>query len=286
MPLAPKMPKPPALVFLYKTMAYRKKYKKRAFKRKSAKRRGKRTSIKKLIRREISRNVESKTQQFFNFDGRLYIPGNASFPTDNIFPLGIDPGAIVVNQGIGQGQRVGNRIKTKRLMFKGTLVPQPFITTLNVAPQPVQLKIYIFYDKSIPTQVPNPVAANDFFQNGNTAATFQNDLVDLWRPINTDRYRILATKTFKLGNSEYNGTGTSAAYHSFTNNDFKYNANFSFNLTKHYPRNVKFNDATAVPITRGLFCMIQYVAASGAALTNSQYLVGIQYMLTYDYEDA
>jgi len=271
----------------YKSAAYRRATgKRRPIKRKSAKRRGKRPALKKMIRREIARNIENKTCQYFNYDKRLYIAGNASFPTDNIFPVGVDPTALVIPGGTGQGNRVGNTIKTKKLMFRGTIVPLPYDGTFNPNPQPVQLKMYIFYDKTAPTSVPNPQAAGDFFQNGNAAKGFQNDLVDMWSPINRDRYRVLATKTFKLGLAAYEGVGNSGNNQFFANNDFKYNANFSFNLTKHYPQMVKFNDGTTVPTTRGLFCMVQYVAASGNAYSTIFYTCSMQYMLDYVYEDA
>lgn len=271
-------------------MAYKRR---KTFKRKYAKRRRngvKRPAIKKMIRREISRNNENKTAQYYNFDTRLYIPGNANFPNDNIFPIGIDPGAIVINQGTGQGQRVGNQIKMKKLMFKGTVVPLPYDATFNANPQPVQLKMWIFYQKTTPTAVPNPMAGPGFFQNGSVDKGFQNDLVDMWSPVNTDVYRVLTTRTFKLGYADYSGTaqntGNNAAAQSFSNNDFKLNANFSINLSKYYPQRVKFNDNTAVPTTRGLFCMCQYVASTGAPLPTSAYMLNIQYMLTCQYEDA
>jgi len=270
-------------------MAYRKRSKrpaKRAYKRKSAKRAGKRPALKKMIRREIARNIENKTVQYFNYDKRLYIPGNVSFITDNIFPVGVDPAAIVIPAGTGQGARIGNVVKTKRLMFRGTIVPLPYDSTFNPAPQPAQVKMYIFYDKTAPTTVPNPIAANDFFQNGSSTKGFQNDLVDMWSPVNKDRYRILATKTCKIGCAAYEGSGNSSLNSFFANNDFKYNFNFSFNLTKHVPQMVKFNDGTAVPTTRGIFCMVQYVAASGSLFPTAWYTLGMQYMLDYQYEDA
>lgn len=133
------------------------------FKRRVAKRRvAKRPALKRMIRREIARNVENKRAQYYNYDKRLYATGNVSFPTDNIFPVCVDPNAIVINQGVGQGQRVGNSIKTKKLVFKGTIVPFPYDATFNPQPLPMQGKMYIFYDKTEPTDVPNPQAASDF----------------------------------------------------------------------------------------------------------------------------
>jgi len=266
--------------------------KRRSFRKKSKSYRKKRrvsrkkSPLRKLIQREISRNVENKCSQHYDYDQRLYSAVNANFPADNIIVLGPDPTSLVINQGTGQGNRIGNSITTKKFVFRGTLVPLPYDATFNAAPQPVQVRMVIFYDKTDPTAIPNPIAGNDFFQNGNTSKGFQNDLTDLWSPVNKDRYRVLATRTFKLGMAAYSGTGTNPGQQSFTNNDFKLNCNFSFNLTKHYPKIVKFNDGTATPTTRGLFCMFYYALANGGSVPGSAYMVGAQYMQDYTYEDA
>jgi len=276
------------MLFLYKNMAYRKR-KPYTKKRKSAKKRPMRRkggkALRRLIKRELARQVENKSVQYFNYDTRLYSVAGANFATNNIFPCG--PSAIMpITQGTGQGNRVGNSIHTKKLMLKGTLVPLAYDATFNPVPMPVQIRMVIFYDKLDPMTVPNPTATNDFFQNGSGVKGFANDLVDMWTPVNTDKYRILTTRTFKLGNADYSGTGASATSHYFANNDFKMNANFSLNLTKYYHKALKFNDATTTPSNRNVYCMFYYELANGGASLNVGYMVGLQYMLEYTYEDA
>lgn len=241
--------------------------------------------LKKLVRREIARNVENKSKQSNLITKALYGSASTSFQ-DNIVELG--PGVdLVVTQGVGAGNRVGNRIKTKKLTWKGTMVPLPYNAVNNSVPVPIQIKIWIFYDRTDPTAEPQPTT--NFFQDGSSSRGFLNDLVDMWSPINTDRYRILASKTFKLGYANYAGThaGTGTeAQQFFANNDFKYNANFSFNLTKHYPKNVRFDDNNGIPTSRGLYALFQPVAADGSALPASSVPVGVQFMMDYVYEDA
>lgn len=269
-------------------MAYRKKRttKRRFAKKRSMKRSVKRPALKKMIRREISRNIESKTVQHYDYDQRLYGVNNVSFQTDNIFPLGPDPGSLIVTQGVTQSQRIGNVVKTKKLMFKGTFVPLPYDGTFNPQPQPVQLTMWIFYDKTNPVAVPTPTASNDFFQNGAASKGFQNDLTDNWSPVNTDRYRVLLRRNFKLGFAQFAGSGASVTNQNFANNDFKLNCNFSINLTKYYPKMVKFNDGTTTPTTRGLFCMVTYALANGGQVPPAAYMVGMQWMQNYVFEDA
>lgn len=273
-------------------MAFRRKrtWKKRAPKRRFAKKRGaKRPAIKRMIRREIARNNENKTQQYFNLNRNITSVGSG-LDTANIIALGVGSGTLIVSQGAGQGQRIGNRIKTKKLTFKGTLVPSGYNDITNPQPTPVQVKIMILYDKTTPTIVPTPYFNGDFFQNGSGSTTFSNDLIDLWRPINTDRYRVLKSKTFKLGYQEFTGVGVSYAgaqqqQGNFSNNDFKLSCNFSFDLTKYYPKSVKFNDGSGAPTTRGLWALVLPVWANGGAGTPLN-MANIQYMVDYHYEDA
>lgn len=263
-------------------MAFKKTYKrkgtKKTFKRKSY---AKRTPLKKVIKQVIARNVEVKTKQNFNYNKNIY-PSNAVLFPDNVIELG--PSAIMgIDQGTANGSRIGNKIRTKKLVFKGSIVPAPY-SAQNPSPQPMQLKMWILYDRANPTNVPS--SFTDFFQNGGSNTGFQNDLVDLWRPVNEDRYRVLASKTFKIGVSSANGTGYLVDSQGFNNNDFKYNANFSFDLTKHYPKEVKFDENSLDPMTRGLYCVIAIAQASGAAYGASAVPAQIQYMQDYRYTDA
>ena len=148
--------------------------------------------------------------------------------------------------------------------------------------------MFIFYERANPTTTPAPT--NDFFQDGSSSSGFNNDLTDLWRPVNSDKYRVMATKTFKIGYSQYAGTAQNTAnqgaYQANSNNDFKLNANFSFNLTKLYPQMVKFNDNLTETTSRQLFCLFFYAGADGQPLPSASVSLGVQYMQDFVYEDA
>lgn len=272
-----------------KKTTYRKRVTKRTYKRRAS--RGvKRPTIKRMIRREISRNNENKSRQLYisNFIPASSGSAPAVFNGSNVLPIGVDVGGITIEQGTGAGQRIGNRVKTKSLMFKGTWVPLPRDAITNAVPTPVQLKMWIFYDKSRPTDTPQPFT--DFFQLGNATQGFQNNLVDLWAPVNTDKYRVLATRQFKLGTADYITPGTGNAYQNnnqlFRNNDFKMNCNFSWNLTKHMVKAVKFNDNSTIPMSRGIYLMVAFCAADGTFIGDDDFPVRMQYALDYHYEDA
>lgn len=255
-------------------------------KKRVARKRTSRPALKKMVKMEIARQVENKSLQHYDYDQRLYTIGNASFGTDNIISLGPDGVGLVMNQGTGAGQRLGNQVRTKKLSFKGSLVCLPYDATFNPQPQPLMVKLWIFYDKTDPTVQPAVASNNDFFQNGNSAKGFQGDLTDQWSPVNTDRYRVLTTRSFKLGFASAANLGQVTSYQSFANNDYKLNCNFSLDLTKYYPKIVKFNDGLTAPTSRGLWAMFTYAPANGGVLPGTLYCAGLQWMQNFVFEDA
>ena len=191
---------------------------------------------------------------------------------------------MVINQGTGQGDRIGNKITLKRLVIKGTLVPLPYDAIYNGTIFPVQVKIWVFYDRQDPSAVPDP--RTNFFQQGNASKGWSGDLVDMWSPINNDRYKVVATRQYKLGYAENAGSGPTPNAQYFANNDFKLNANFSIDLTKHYIKQIKFNDGSTAPTTRGLFMIMSYAPANGSLFGTGIRAVGCQWMQSMSFTDA
>lgn len=271
-------------------MAYiRRKYrtkrafaKKRTYKRRTYK---KAMPIKRMIRREIARNVENKTQQAYNLQQDIY-PSNSTQFDSVITPCQPDAVGLIISQGTGQGQRIGNRIKIKKLTFSGVIHPTPYNASTNPTPAPVMIKFWFFYDKDAPTLTPTVKADGDFLQFGNTTSGMQNDLMDMFAPVNKDRYAVLKTKIFKLGYASYGGTGALPQSGNLANNDFKLNCPFSFDLTKHVPKIYDFRDTATNPTTRGLYFMAQAVYANGAQMAAATVPAQMSYVQSVEYEDA
>lgn len=264
--------------------SYRKKSMKRTYKRKSYARKGKRSPMKKLVRREIQRAQETKCAQFYDAGLNLWSSADANFTTNNIFPAHVDGVYLTVPQGTGQGGRVGNDIHIKKLTMRGHVTPTPYNSITNPTPAPVHVKFWFFYDKANPTTIPSPTA--NFFQSGSASRGFQNDLMDHMSPHNTDRYAVLMTKTVKCGYATNTGTGAVPAQANFANNDYKLTCPFKFDLTKHIPKLCRFNDGTATPSSRGLYCMIQPVYAAGTSIPAGIYTCGVQFVRDVEYTDA
>lgn len=268
-------------------MAPRRIFRKRKlFRRKRVVRRARVVRRRVLRRRAPLRRAsrsEVKQQTAYNLGLSLKSSASGSFGTTNQFALGPNASTLQIAQGVQNGYRIGNRVTTKSLRFKGTIYPKPYNATTNVVPIPTQVRMIVYYDRQHPNDLPNPVS--DMFQLGNVNQGFLNDLTDMWRPYNTDRYRILMQRTFKVGNSIVGGQGSAGQYQSFANNDFKLNCNFNINLTKYYPRIVRFDENALQPTTRSLFVLFYLCAASGDPLSSSQEAVTVEYMIDYKYTD-
>jgi len=243
------------------------------------------TSLKKIVRREIANNVENKTIQYL---GTAYdiLPSNSPGFDSNIIPCYPAATYLNIQQGLGQGARIGSKIKIKNLKIDGVLFPLAYSATSNLTPCPTQIKIWWFYDKEEGNAVPQPVASNDFFQFGSGAIGFQNELFDHTMPVNADRYRVLTTRTYKLGYANYQGTGAQPQQGNFSNNDFKLNCRVRVNLTKYAVKHCTFRDNNANPTTRGIYMMAQPVYANGNPMTAATIPARMEYMLTCEFEDA
>jgi hypothetical protein len=266
-------------------MAYKKKrtIKRKAPLRKKRLAKAPTTAMKRYVKTQIARNIENKTGTVYNLGKLIYPTTHANF-TSSIFPLSPSAVSVGINQGAAQGQRIGNKIKMKKCTFRGTLHPNLYNATTNPQPVPLQVVMWFFYDKENPQTVPAPLT--DFFQFGGTVSAMQNDLVDLWAPINTDKYRVLGKRMFKLGNSEWTTTGSTPSAGNFTNNDFKYNQSFSINVMKWMPKEFVFRDNNSDPTTRGLYCMIQCISASGSQLGAAIEPATLSYISDMEWEDA
>lgn len=275
---------------------YRKTYKKRSYPKKASKpmykskfssyrRKPSVATVKKIVKKAIARDVENKTIQYYSDSAvPIYPLDSVNFTTNNIYSVSLNNTTLSMGQGVGNGQRVGNRVKIKSAFIAGTIYPAPYDAGSNPTPQPTQVAIWIFYDKQFPSSVPNPTS--DFFQRNNTVQPMDGTLQDLYSPINTDKYRVLTKRIFKIGYAAATGTGAVPGSQNFANNDFKLNVSFKIPLTKYMIKNVKFNDASPNPTTRNLYFMILPVASNGSTFAAAGRPCNYFYNMSITYEDA
>lgn len=247
-----------------------------------------RATFAKKVQAIISRNIENKTIQSEWLNVPVLNYNNVTWLT-NCFgiPMGPYLGYLEIGQGTTQGNRIGNEIKLKKLTFRGVLYPAAYNASTNSGPRPHEIKFWFVTQKDQPSEI--PITYNKFFQDGSTSQTFDANLLDLIKVVNSDLFMVHTTRTFKLGQSEYFGSGTNPNNQYWSNNDFNMNAKFSFDLTKYHVKNIKYNDGSNQPMTRGIFLVVEAIWANGSSSTVTQADEVANYMsyqVSMDYEDA
>jgi len=239
-------------------------------------------SVTDIVKREISRATENKEIDIRS-TGTNILPSNATGFSSTVIPVSPFAAYLTCVQGTTQATRIGNQFKIVKIKLQGTLFPKPFDSLYNPNPTPSRVIFWFFYDKQNPTSIPTP--GTDFLQNGSSSTGLYNELIDCRAPINGDRYELKMRKVFKIGYSQYTGTNAGPNSQYFSNNDFKYNQDFSIDLTKHLVKHVRYNDNTSTPSTRGLFWMFTVIAANGVPFPTNYIPVEMEYNLTMTYED-
>lgn len=240
--------------------------------------------LKNYINKAIHRNVENKAvvkRGELRFGTYTATPNMACTP---IFPTST---ALIIPQGSGAGDRLGNIITTRKLMLKYILYPLKHNDGVNPQPFPKEVIIWIGYVRGCRVSNPSGSGFTDFFQDGNSSISPFSDLWDVMMPVNKDVYHICKTIRHKVGNSVVvDFDGVIKEYNFASNNDFKLNCSRTLNLSSYLGKKVHFDDAS-VNSTSGLYIWMTAVNANGELdYSQAQETIGMSYILTYDYEDA
>lgn len=247
--------------------------------------------MKKMVRAVVTRMAEKKMSSLYDLDQPLFgsaAAAAANFDANNVIAVTRNLSVGIV-QGTEAGNRIGNKITVTKLTFKGTLVPTLYNVTTNPAPCPTQVRMVAFYDKLFPTgagAAPTPQTNQNLLDLGDNDVGLQNDLVDQWGEFNNERYAILKQQTFKLGYAVFTPTnGGDPAAGNFANNDFKYNCNFNWDLTKHIPKIMQFDNDGAAHTSRGIWIMFIVSKANGGQWASTDVPVAAQFTQTLHFTD-
>ena len=241
-------------------------------------------AVKSYVNRAIHKNVENKSVVK---RGDLVFGTYTATPNMACTPIYPEHTALVIPQGSGAGERIGNVITTRRLQLKYILYPVKQDVGTNPQPFPKEVIIWIGYLRGSRITQPQTTGFVDLFQDGNTSNSPFSDLWDVMMPINKDVFHVCKTIRHKIGNSivvDYDGHIKENMFGA--NNDFKLNSSRTLNLSTYLGNKVRFDDATT-DSTSGLFMWMTAVNANNE-LDYSQAVatIGMSYILTYDYEDA
>ena len=263
--------------FYGKRRIHRKKpsTKKRTYKKRSANT----PSINRIVKRVLHSQIEDKTQ--FVTDSNVRLTTYAVLPA--LQTISMIPYNNIV-QGVGQGQRIGNTIRTRRVEFNFSITPTPYSSTNS---QPVPQEIIMMFGKVKNSRAQQPISSDfaHLWQAGSSNVGPYSTTLDLLQDVNKDYFTVYKVCKFKVGYATAQASGNSTANQFFANNDYKLNVTRRMNITKYCPKIVKFNDATAQPTNDGLWMWAWAVNGDGsftAQFTPAQ----MSYSLNYVYEDA
>lgn len=266
------------MVAFRKNRKYAKKSgsKKRLYKRKNPT-----ASFNKKVKAVISTLAENKSA---DYRGAIPLPAsnNANYAV-SIVPCTPFTSFLSIPQGVGQGERIGNQIRIKKLTMSGCVVPAGYSAGSNANPRPVFVKLFFLTRKDAPMEIASSVS--DIFQYGNSSEGFGVSLQNLMRKVNTDEWMYHTSKTFKVGFSANDGQGGIASNQYYNNNDFKLANLFSIDLTKFCVKNFKFDDNSVNPSTRNIIMYPILYSADSTAVGAGEVLANLQYSLHVEYED-
>lgn len=193
-----------------------------------------------------------------------------------------------VNQGTGDGQRIGDKIKVNKLTFKGFINwDSSKLDIIGWRHLPLYVKMFVFRRQDSlenPATVTTPsLGESDILMNGAVAGAPNNLLSDMGRLFNKDVYRIFKTKTFKLGPAAVGDTPTTSGQ---WNNDFKFSQRFNINLSKHIDV-VKYKEGSLFQQNCAFYVGFLIAFGNNSTITATQQPpVEIHYDVNMSYEDA
>lgn len=240
-------------------------------------------AVKKYVKRAIHVEVENKGIQTYVGSDFGTIAENTTL---HMFPVLPYTSFITLAQGVGAGQRVGNKITLRKVMLNYILRPNPYQVSTNTFPQPMEITMFLGNVKQYPGVKPEIGDVNILFQLNNSAIPPSGTLTDVITAVNTDDWNIQKRWNHKIGFADYSGTGINLAQQSYSNNDYKLNVVRKMNITSMCPKTLIFNDSNTTTQTKNLFFFYQAVAAAGGTFSATQLPCHIDYWITMDYEDA
>lgn len=241
-------------------------------------------AVRATVKSELARLAEHKVQ---NYRGNPYLMGSANggFATigNAIIPLSPFAGFVDIPQGTGQGNRVGNYIRPRKVILSLQMYQLPYDGTYNANPRPLMIKAWFVKFKG---QSNTTASLTGFFQSGNITTNFTGLLQDFNKDVNKQAVTLLGTKMFKLGTANYGGTGANSALQTLANNDYSLNVVTKIDVTKYLAAQYHWNDTgTTTPTNDPTYVIFEAVNAENTQVPNLARPGILEYEITFNYTD-
>ena len=183
-----------------------------------------------VIKKELESQAENKRIEGTIQNAAFYQVLSASQNVWSIIPN--------ITQGNTQGTRVGNQVKTRKLMLRMSIT----VNNQSTIYTPAYVDVYIFKYKPAnyyPTASLPGTSMLNFLQAGSTSTQYTGQQLDGLRDVNSDVYTLCYRKRLLLYNP-LNGTGVQASTGSINP---CYTA--SWDLTKFVKKTLHYDDSTS-----------------------------------------
>lgn len=240
-------------------------------------------AVKKYVKRAIHVDQENKVKTIYYSHS---FGSSANNPSLYSYPMTPYTGYISITQGVGQSERCGNEIKIRKVMLNYVLTPNGYNVDSNAFPAPVHVDMFLGRTKLCPGDQPIAGDMAQLFQNNNASSAPAGTLQDLIGNVNTDYWLIKKRWQHKIGFAAAEGAGAISNLQFYQNNDYRMNVLRKLDITKHYPKTIKFNDNNTTQQGPGLFLFYQCVNALGGTQSASTLPCAIKFWVEIQYEDA
>lgn len=144
------------------------------------------SGLSRAIQRHLDKRVETK--QLTVTKDEYFNSGITS--VNEFYPL-IPP----ISQGVGDSQRLGQKVRLKYLKIKGVVSYELSVNATNNFP--VYVDMFILQDK-IQRSQNNPPNSYQILTNGSSAVTYNGDQMVAQYPVDTENWRLIKRKRIKL----------------------------------------------------------------------------------------
>lgn len=197
-----------------------------------------------------------------------------------------------ITQGTGTADRIGARIKLRKMTYSYTLTP----VVTQESSEPLIVKMWIVTDRFSPytSSTQNVIDAcktastsiGNWFEDNNSSAGMSRNLYDIFSPINAERFNLYKAKEFKIG--LWSSPDNQQTVFGYGNNDFKFYRRGRINLLRYLPKTFRYIDnQTNTQMSRKIFIVWQVVAArNSVTLDSTADYIEVAEGYNIQYEDA
>lgn len=232
-----------------------------------------------LVKQILHRNIENK--QMYNVDNLEITPKMQSVNCFRVIPP--------LQEGVKQGQRVGNRVRVRNLKLglTMTMVSDPYAPS-DTGRSGVYFDVYVFKCIQKPSY-DQPVISSDldyFLQAGNAFNVYNGQAFNWHQNINQERFNLLYRKRVLMNNQFNERSNTGCPYDVYSQNS-NASRSLTISLTKKCLKNLKFADSATNPTNEAIYCCVVSTRADNIWAPDITFPMGnVYYFSQMTYEDA